>query len=474
MRAFVTSTPLYRDDDDPGFWPAERLAARRDELLQRQLSWLAEASPYYQACFAREHIDPTTIKSVADLVRLPVTTKADLMSDPAAFRLRFASPSIYDMTYTTVYTTGTTTGRPTPYEYAGHDYLGALLAGRRVFKMSYIMPGDLYLSLFPLSPLPHVAGFAGMFASAAGVSFQHGMTGSPYADFPVHLSTRGLARKIAQLRPQALSGIGSFLRRMIVDAARDGCDFSSLKVVLASGEVFTERMRAHLRATLARCGAEDVFIASGYSFTEGGVGWSPCYEGGPMHPSAPDQIYLETLDPKTYERLPDGAVGLLAATHLNRRGMPLLRYVLGDLTALSRERCSVCGRAGESLLVSAGSAHVTRTSELLKIKGTLVNPQVIHEVVMNTAGVTEYQMIVAKQDPIDPDSPDKLVMRIGLDSPGEDQVWTERQSQALRQAIFNATEVRPEIELVADLSQIYDPIREVKARRIVDQRPGPA
>jgi phenylacetate-coenzyme A ligase PaaK-like adenylate-forming protein len=117
---------------------------------------------------------------------------------------------------------------------------------------------------------------------------------------------------------------------------------------------------------------------------------------------------------------------------------------------------------------------VTRTSELLKIKGTLVNPQVIHEVVMNTAGVTEYQMIVAKQDPIDPDSPDKLVMRIGLDSPGEDQVWTERQSQALRQAIFNATEVRPEIELVADLSQIYDPIREVKARRIVDQRPGPA
>lgn len=472
IRAFIAGVPLYRDDhDDPSFWPDAQLTARRNELLRRQLGWLAEASPYYQQCFARARIDIATIKTVDDLVRLPLTTKADLMADPTAFRLRFARPSIYDMTYATVYTTGSTTGRPTPYEYTTHDYLGTLLAGRRVFKLNYIVPGDTYLSLFPLSPLPHIAGFSGMFASAAGVSFLHGLTGSPYAEFPAHLPSSGLARTIAQLRPQAVAGIGSFLRRMIADAATTGCDFSSIKVLMVSGEVFTEQMRQHLRSHLARCGAQHVFIVSAYSFTEGGVGWSLCCEGGPMHAAAPDQIYLEILDPQTYERLPDGATGLLALTHLNRRGMPLLRYILGDLAALSHQRCPHCGRGGESLLMSAGSAHVTRTSDLLKIKGTLVNPQVIHDVVMNTPALMEYQMIVTTDDPLDPYSPDKLVMRVGLDTDVDRARWLAQQGVELRQRIFDATEVRPEIELVADLSEIYDPLHEFKARRVVDQRP---
>src|SRR5258708_28022353 len=166
---------------------------------------------------------------------------------------------------------------------------------------------------------------------------------------------------------------------MAGDGRAAGRDFSSVRVVIASGEVLTAKMRAHLRENLAACGATDVFISGTYGFTEGGVAWTPCHEGGPLHACAPDQAFLEVLDPDTHERLPDGEQGLVALTHLNRRGMPLVRYVLGDLSTLQRGACENCGRTGESLLVSSGSAHVTRTSELMKIKGTLVNPPVIHE-----------------------------------------------------------------------------------------------
>jgi len=135
VRAFIDSVPLYRDDsDDPMFWADDRLQARRDELLQRQIGWLVEASTYYQKAFADSGVDPASIRSTDDLVRLPVTTKADLMGDPQAFRLRFAQPGLYDLTYSTVYTTGTTTGRPTPYEYTTHDFLGMLLCGKRTYK----------------------------------------------------------------------------------------------------------------------------------------------------------------------------------------------------------------------------------------------------------------------------------------------------------------------------------------------------
>jgi phenylacetate-CoA ligase len=467
VRKFIDAVPLYRDDtDDPTFWSDDQIQARRNELLQRQMGWLAEASPYYQKLFAREGVDATAIRSTDDLTQLPVTQKQDLMADPQAFRLKFEQPGLYDMTYQTVYTTGTTMGIPTPYEYTTHDFFGVLLGGRRQGKANYLVPGDRFLSAFPLSPLPHVSGFAGLISNSYGVYYLHGFGGMAYPEFPIHHRVEYVIDQIEKTKPHTIGGIGSFLRRMFADAAREGRDLSSIVVVQASGEVLTGKMRAHMHDNLAACGASEIMITGAYGFTEGGLPWMPCREGGPLHAAAPDQVFLEVLDPDTHERLPDGEAGLVALTHLNRRGMPLLRYLLGDLSAVSHARCPDCARGGESLLISAGSAHISRTKELLKIKGTLVNPQVIHDVVMNTEGVVEYQMIVANAIEGDPVSPDKLLLRIGLD-PARTGEWSDEE---LRAAVKHATEVTPEVELVAELTEIYDPARDFKATRIVDGR----
>jgi len=468
VRAFIDSIPLYAaDGDDPTFWSDDQLAARRNELLQRQMGWLAEASAFYRKRFTDLGVDPASIKTTDDLASLPVTTKQDLMQDPQALRLRFEQPGLYDLTYATVYTTGTTMGLPTPYEYTTHDFFGVLLAGRRQGKMTYGVPGDLFFSAFPLSPLPHVSGFASQISNAYGTAFLHGFGGTPYPEFPVHNHTDMVLDLMERTRPQVIGGIGSFLRRLFADAARDGRDLSSLVIINASGEVLTKKMRDHMHANLEACGAGDVFITGSYGFTEGGLPWAPCHEGGPLHAAAPDQVFLEVVDPDTHERVPDGESGLIALTHLNRRGMPLVRYLLGDLGALSHEQCERCGRRGESLLISAGSAHITRTKELLKIKGTLVNPQIVHDVVMNTDGVLEYQMIVANSVEGDPLSSDRLLLRIGLAAEFHRNSWDP---EPLRQAVHGATEVTPEIEIVDDVSEIYDPARDFKATRIVDTR----
>ncbi len=467
VRAFIESVPLYADDDDPTFWPEARVTARQTELLSRQMGWLAEASPFYRQRFADAAIDPASITTTDDLVRIPVTTKQELMGDPQSFRLRFEQPGLYDLTYATVYTTGTTMGFPTPYEYTTHDFFGVLLAGRRQGKATYARPGDIFVSAFPLSPLPHVNGFAALISNSYGVAFLHGFGGLPYPEFPVHNSTETVLDLIERTKPKTIGGIGSFLRRLFADAARSGRDLSSIEVVSASGEVLTVRMREHMHENLRACGAGDIFVTGAYGFTEGGLPWVPCHEGGPLHSMAPDQAFLEILDPDTYERLPDGESGLVALTHLNRRGMPLVRYLLGDMSAISHEPCPKCGRRGESLLISAGSAHITRTKELLKIKGTLVNPQIVHDVVMNTDGVLEYQMIVENSVEGDAVSADKLVLRVGL-APGFDVATWDH--QPLRAAVHGATEVTPEITIVEELSEIYDPSRDFKATRIIDRR----
>jgi phenylacetate-coenzyme A ligase PaaK-like adenylate-forming protein len=291
----------------------------------------------------------------------------------------------------------------------------------------------------------------------------------PYPDFPVQRPTAELLTRLAEERPDGVAGIGSFIRRVLVDAAAGGADLSSTKVVISSGEVLTARMRDHMRDHLAACGAKDVFIASAYAFTEGGVAWAPSTEDGPLYATAPDQIFLEILHPETHERLPDGEPGLVALTHLNRRGMPLVRYLLGDIAALTHEPDPHSGRRGQGLIVSSGSAHVTRTTDLLKIKGTLVNPQLIHDVVMNTTGVVEYQMVVTNAVDGDPLTPDRLVLRLGLAAEIDATDWTQTAGPTLQQAVRGATEVTPDLELVAQ-SEIYDPQREFKARRLVDRR----
>jgi phenylacetate-CoA ligase len=468
VAAFNASIPRY-DEDDPMFWEPERLRARRDELLRRQISWISSASPHYQRRFAELRIDPGSIRTTADLERLPITTKAELMGDPDSFRLRLPDAGLYDLTYATVFTTGTSTGVPTKYEYTAHDFFGCLESGRRVAKCNGLTPGDTVLSLFPVSPLPHVSTFGPWLMMAAGVYVTSAFTGLPYPEFDIHRPAAHVPELIESVRPVGIMGIGSFLRRMAQDAAATGSDFSSVKIVQTSGEVMTSRMLEHLRTSLEACGARDVHFSSSYACTESGTGWVPAVAGGPMYSTAPDQVLLEVVDPDTHEPLPDGEVGLLLLTHLNRRGMPLLRYAMGDLTSITHEPCPETGWQGEAILVSSGSAHVTRTSDLIKVKGTLLNPQVVHQVVMEMPGVLEYRLVVTSAVEGDALSPDVLRVEVGLDPGHDEATWAQLTAPELARRVHEATEVTPEVALVP-VSQIYNPAQEFKARRVVDQR----
>jgi len=115
---------------------------------------------------------------------------------------------------------------------------------------------------------------------------------------------------------------------------------------------------------------------------------------------------------------------------------------------------------------------VTRSSDICKIKGTLVNPAVIHDVIMNTADVLEYQAVVSRQDPDDDLSPDRFRIRIAVE-PHATGGWRTPDGPAaqLRARVHDAIEVTPEIEVIDHADQIYDLRRDFKARRFIDERP---
>ena len=64
--------------------PSE-IVAFQEERLREALAYLQEHSIFYRRMFESNNIDITTIKSIADLAKIPTTSKQDLQSHNADF-----------------------------------------------------------------------------------------------------------------------------------------------------------------------------------------------------------------------------------------------------------------------------------------------------------------------------------------------------------------------------------------------------
>lgn len=70
-RRYIESIPLYRDDDDPTFWPQEKIREMQDQMFRRQMEWVWDGHEYYKRVFKEKGIEPGDIQSLDDLEKFP-------------------------------------------------------------------------------------------------------------------------------------------------------------------------------------------------------------------------------------------------------------------------------------------------------------------------------------------------------------------------------------------------------------------
>src|SRR5215470_12870941 len=395
----------------------------RDKRLRRTLDVVAAAHPFYRARFRALNIAPGDIRTLDGLDALPLTHKADYIVDPEAFRLRpddlpadctMEERVLWDVAYTT----GTTGGKPSPFYNTTHDAYAVLDQARRCNEAEGVLPGDRVANLYPLAGFPTGA-FLSVVRSTmiAGLPVVHGLTGSANSDFKVRNSLAEALDKIEPFRPTVLWGVPSFVRRFLDEAQRRGRDFSDVHLVITSGEPVPPALRAEMKALLAACGAGAVEFRARYAFTEMQGGLVQCAEDAPGQNVTPDLYYLEVVDPDTGRRLPDGESGMLAITHLHRRGTVLLRYLVGDIVTLSREPCPHCGRIGERVVRTP-----RRTGSLVKCRGMLVNTEVVIDLLSAIEAIGMFQLVFMRDDA--PGAMDRMVIRIERDA--EDAALRDR------------------------------------------------
>jgi phenylacetate-CoA ligase len=469
VRRLIQAHAVFREDhDDPTFLTPAHLDTLQSEKLRRQLALLARTSPAYSPILSplKDRLDGFTRD---DLARLPLTTKDDIQKDPNAYRLSLDESDPYNRLWGLVHTTGTTTGTPTPFFDTGHDMFAYWQMLLRTCKIAGVTPDDVNVSLMPIPPVSHNAFISSRDAcSALTAPYIAAFVGAGHPEFHVRRRTDYAISLIEKHKATVLWGIASYVRHLLVRAAELGADCSHVRIVWALGEPCPQVMRDDMKSNLQALGAGHVMINNGLGSTEMRGTMVECRELGGCHNPAPNLLLWETIDPETHEPVADGAQGALVLTHIDRRGTALLRYLTGDLATMTRELCPHCGRSGERMLPTLGSAYAVRIGEEVKFKGLLVRPIALVEALARCSGIGEYQVVFTKESRQDPFSLDRLVVR--AEARDGDHPDREAREEEIKRQIYSVSEIRADVEWL-DRAEIFDADATIKAKRFVDERP---
>lgn len=397
--------------------------------------------PFYRERLKSHGVVPEDIKSLADIAKLPMTTKQDmrdnypygLLAVPLREISRFHSSS-------------GTTGRSTAVAYTKNDLamwaesLGRTLAAGGLGADSVFQVAVNY----------------GMFTGGLGMHYAAEHVGAAI----VPASSGNPVRQAILMKDFGVTDIiitPSYALHVAEAMQEQGIDPKSLglKAVFCGAEAWTEGMRLEIER-LFGTRAYDVYGLS--EIIGPGVATDcRCQEGLHFHE---DLFYPEIIDPVTGEVLPEGASGELVITTLTKEGMPMLRYRTRDLTALERKSCA-CGRTGITMKRVTG-----RSDDMLIIRGANIFPSQIESVLLEMGSTApHYQLIIDRRNNLDELTVLVEPTEAGYIELGEaGMLGMEKAIQKQLKAVLN---VKAAVQMVPPHTIARS---EGKAKRVVDNR----
>lgn len=341
--------------------PQEREQALMAALPQ-QIAHAQQASPAFAEILAG--IDPAAITSRAALAQLPVTRKSQLLERQIAQRADNPfggfSALAFGAQMPRVFSSPGGIYEP---EGCGRDYWRMA----RAIHAAGFRPGELVHNSFSYHFVPAGA-MMETGAQALGCTVFAAGTGQ----------TEQQVQAIAELRPAGYIGTPSFLRILIEKAQAQGQSLPSLRKALVSGEAFPPS----LRDWLAERGVDGYQC---YATADLGL---IAYETTAREGLVVDEnVIVEIVRPGTSDPVPEGEVGELVVTTLNR-GYPLVRFGTGDLSAVLPGHCPT-GRTNTRIRGWMGRADQTT-----KVRGMFVHPSQVDQVVRRFEQVVRARLVV--------------------------------------------------------------------------------
>lgn len=417
----------------------------RTEIENLQLERLKKTiarcmqSPFYQKRFAEHNLKPDDIRSLDDLSKIPFTTKQDLRDN-----YPFGLSTVPLSQVVRLHSSSGTTGTPTVILHTQRDLDEWANAVARCLYMVGLRPGDIF---------QNSSGY-GMFTG--GLGFQYGAERLGMLTVPAAAgNTKRQIKFITDFGTTALHAIPSYAGRLyevMVEMGIDPRRDTKLHTLIIGAEPHSEEQRKRIENMLG----VKAYNSFGMSEMCGpGVAFE-CTEQNGLH-IWEDYYIVEIVDPQTLEPVPEGEVGELVLTTINREAMPLLRYRTRDLTRILPGECP-CGRHHKRLDRMKG-----RSDDMMILKGVNIFPIQIETVLMQFEELGNNYLITLTNE----EANDLMTVEVELNTFCDDYPKLQALTKEITRQLKDEILLTPLVKLVSKGSL---PQQDGKAVRVRDLR----
>lgn len=433
------------DDKSPYLHPQYETMSR-EQIETLQLERLQATvkhcmnSTFYKKRFEEAGLKPEDIKTLDDLRKIPFTTKQDLRET-----YPFGMASVPLRKCVRLHSSSGTTGNPTVILHTQKDIDEWANAVARCLWMVGLRPDDVF---------QNSSGY-GMFTG--GLGFQYGAERLGTLTIPAAAGNSLRQIKfIKDFGTTAIHAVPSYVTRLYEVMQSEGVDprrDTKLKVLAIGAEPHSEEQRKRIENMLG----VKAYNSFGMSEMCGpGVGFE-CKEQNGLH-FWEDYYIVEIVDPVTLEPVPDGEIGELVLTTLNREAMPLLRYRTRDLTRVLGRTCP-CGRNHVRLDRMRG-----RSDDMMVLRGVNIFPIQIEKILMQFKELASNYLITLTTD----EDNDNMTVEVELE-----ELFTDDYQRLLSLEKEIKRRLKDEILLTPHVKLVPKgtlPVSEGKAVRVVDKR----
>jgi len=423
----------------PPFSTQDELQAHQLQGLQWTVAHAYQNSPFYKQKLDSAGVKPDTIRSLADIEKLPFTQADDLRAE---YPFPLLSVPISDVVR--IHASSGTTGKKKVLCYSQKD----IDDWTNIFARCYEMAG--------LTTEDRVQIAVGYGIWTAGAGFQLGCEKFGAMAIPVGPGNIEMqCQFLVDLQSTVMCCTASMGLLMAEEIERRNLRSKiALRKLIYGSERSGDAMRARIKGLL---GLEDMFDITGMTELYGpGTGLDCSFHEG-IHYWA-DNYILEIVDPETLQPVPAGETGEMVVTTLCKEAAPLIRYRTRDLSRLIDHPCS-CGS-----VLPMHDKILGRTDDMIIFRAVNIYPGQIDEVLSTIPEIScEYQVMLDRKA----DGKDYMTIKVECQHEVE-STQSDELAQKIAKHIKNQIMVSCDVDLV-DYCGL--PRSERKSKRIFDNRP---
>jgi phenylacetate-CoA ligase len=367
----------------PEHFTREAITARQLERLRALLAGIIPHNSFWTrkltaAGLVRSDgaLDPSAFVSLADLRRLPFTTKSELVEDQAAHPPYGTNLTYLLADYSRLHQTSGTTRVPLRWLDTPSSWNWFMDCWAQIYRLAGLERSDRLAFPFSFGP------FIGFWAAFEGAGRLGNLCLAGGG-----MSSSARLRLIHEHGATIVCCTPTYALRLAEVAAEEGLDLAagSVRALIVAGEP-----GGCIAATRRRIeGSWGARVFDHWGMTEIGSLAAECVENPAGLHLLETECIAEIVDPDSGEPVEPGRDGELVITNLGRAGSPLIRYRTGDLVRADTAPCP-CGR---QLLRLAGGI-LSRTDDMVTIRGNNIYPTRLEEILREFPEIAEYRIEV--------------------------------------------------------------------------------